>query len=440
MCVQPLNHAVHRRNDCQAEAVGTIATSASRAPATFTPSKAHVTKAQLTSATFLAGAKYVPADVDDAAKALKAAIGLQLMTLAVNVLPVVLYNCGRGRKVLAFPIGGGDDNTNLLLTPPTVVPASATFADVGAAKLPVYQLLRMPTNNNGCALAAMCAALSSELERRPASERSPDALAKGAVERAHHLLGITADKSGPRVDAMMSRFLAGSTSLYTMPSEDVARGTVIAFAQAMLEQAHVGNVSPPDTASGGFSMDHLLWPTEHDVLSYKVNGPALAAAVDARKDPGHVPLVGECGTIHHDDNTEPHKSTPIWYELYSSLVEHEVIDHQLLLGLCLSLFFEPGSSFVVCIAEKLYDVKGLGTSDQAKTNLDPAHAGKVFLCSLCLHRCLCLCLCHLHWLQHHHLHCLHHVEHLLSCSNSTISTGSARPGVAPLSPPWRRWH
>lgn len=362
----------------------------------------------------LAGAKLAPAG---AVQGLKAAIGLQLITLAVNVLPAVLYNCGLGKKVLAFPIGG-DASTNVLLTPPTVVPASVTFAGVGAANLPVYQLLRMPTNSNGCALAAMCAALSSELEQRPAHERNPAVLAEGAVERARHLLGITAEKGGPAIGAMMSRFLAGSISLYTMPSEDVARGTVIAFAQALLEQAHVGDISPPDNASAEFSRDHLLWPTEHDVHNYRLNGPALAAVVDARKDPGHVQHAGEYGATA--DTAVPHEVNAIWYELYSSLVECEVIDHQVLLGLCLSLFFEPGGSFVVCIAEKLYDVKGLGTSDQAKTNLDPAHAGKVFLCSLHLHLRLCLCPCHLHRLQHHHLHCLHRGEHSLSCSNSTF--------------------
>ena len=176
---------------------------------------------------------------------------------------------------------------------------------------------------------------------------------------------------------MMSRILAGSISLYTMPSVDVARGTVIAFAQALLEQAHVGNISPPDTASGEHNRDHLLCPGEDDVYNYKLHGSALAAVIDARKDLGHVPHVGDCGTI--DDTAAPPKGTPIWCELHSSLIEHQFIDHQLLLSICLSLFFEPGSSFVVCIAEKLYDVKGLGTTNQAKTNVDPANAGKALL-------------------------------------------------------------
>ena len=169
-----LNHAVHRRNDCQAETVGTITNPARRSPATFNPSKAHVKAKQLTSAMFLAGAKLVPPDAAaaDAGVALKSAIGLQLITLAVNVLPAVLHSLGLGPKTVAFPLDS-NENTNVLLTPPTVVPAGVTFAGVGAANLPVCQLLRMPIDNNACALATMCAALSSQLERRPANERNP---------------------------------------------------------------------------------------------------------------------------------------------------------------------------------------------------------------------------------------------------------------------------
>lgn len=151
---------------------------------------------------------------------------------------------------VAFPLDP-NEKTNVLLAPPTVVPAGATFAGVGAANLPVHQLIHMPGDDNACALATMCAALSSELERRPANERNPETLAEGAVERARCLLGITAEKEGgPGIDATMSRILAGSTSLCTSPSVDVARGTVIAFAQALLEQAHVGIIGPSDTPVG----------------------------------------------------------------------------------------------------------------------------------------------------------------------------------------------
>ena len=55
-----------------------------------------MTAKQLTSAMFLAGAKLVPPNAADARKALKSAIGLQLISLAVNVLPAVPHNLGLG--------------------------------------------------------------------------------------------------------------------------------------------------------------------------------------------------------------------------------------------------------------------------------------------------------------------------------------------------------